>query len=283
MPESESTCAVAGMINTDMWIGRVVDGVAEVVDAFAFDVQAPTRDWRNDLYDVTGGERDGITSVAFKRWINPLDTADYNITLGGMACVFALSASGSDAFDYYHGPSRGFATITLMTPLQPCGSIDVVANVSTSRQTGGHIVEMTWVDGEQRQCADDVLPSASQPACDHVPSWSPAGVIVLVLTIVSFAFKILLLSSMLVYRALPLVNYTPEANFTHLLGAVTLDAAATCLIEHNTELLCALRFVLTVLGLSCVTGPLLLTSYRTQRLPARVQTAHSEKNGAWQA
>jgi hypothetical protein len=147
------SCVAAGMINTDMWIGRVVDGVAEVVDAFAFDVQAPTPDWRNDLYEVAGGERNGITSVAFKRLINPVDTADYNITVGGMACVFALSASGSDAFDYYHGPLRGFATIALMTPLQPCGSVDVVANISASCEAGGHNVEITWADGEQRQCA----------------------------------------------------------------------------------------------------------------------------------
>ena len=127
---------------------------------------------------------------------------------------------------------------------------------------------------------DDAIPSVSQPACDHVPAWSPAGVTVLVLVSVSFAFKSLLLSSLLVYRALPLVNYTPEANIAHLFGAVILDAAAACLIEYNSELLCVLRFVLAVLGFSCLIGPLLLTSYRAlhnMAARANIQREHSRQ------
>eukprot|EP00966_Prymnesium_polylepis_P241599 5587173-Prymnesium_polylepis.1 len=96
-----------GMANADIWMGRVVNGVAEVHDAFSVDAQAPVQDTAStgtdDLFDIGGFENASqhLTAIWFKRVLATNDSHDHPIVTGEMGLV-------------YDGPQRGYSTVVLL-------------------------------------------------------------------------------------------------------------------------------------------------------------------------
>jgi len=109
-----------GMIDTDIWYGNVVDGVANVYDTWSPNIAMPLMDvdyqHTNDITDVGGyeDEENGITTLFFKRKLTSDDDWDHQIVQGEMQVIFAWSANGDDSLSHYHGPARGFETIVLV-------------------------------------------------------------------------------------------------------------------------------------------------------------------------
>ncbi|KAL1520672.1 hypothetical protein AB1Y20_022242 [Prymnesium parvum] len=122
-----------GMINTDIWIGNVVDGVATVLDTWSPSVAAPLQDAQsgdhsNDVYDVGGTEDDtaGLTTVWFTRKLVTNDTWDYKISPGTeLPVIFAYSRKNVDSFLHYHGPTRGFDHV-IFIPIPPPSDLTFV-------------------------------------------------------------------------------------------------------------------------------------------------------------
>lgn len=112
-----------GMVQTDMWWGRVRDGHSEMYDSFSAAVAAPRRDdtlgGTDDLFDVSGEEALGVTLLRFKRKLNTSSAFDWPITHGSTGCVYAFNSGDSDSLSSYHGPTRGFATVEFFR--EPCG------------------------------------------------------------------------------------------------------------------------------------------------------------------
>ncbi|KAL1499200.1 hypothetical protein AB1Y20_013708 [Prymnesium parvum] len=114
-----------GMINSDIYIGAVVDGVADVLDTWSSTVAAPIQDKQfghtNDIYDIGGFENAerGMTTIWFTRKLVTNDTWDYNFDPGvSIPIIFAYSRKNVDSFSHYHGPTRGFDQIVFI-PLVP--------------------------------------------------------------------------------------------------------------------------------------------------------------------
>eukprot|EP00966_Prymnesium_polylepis_P108780 2518021-Prymnesium_polylepis.1 len=111
-----------GMINTDIFLGAVVDGNATVFDAWSPTVAAPLRDSEfdghsDDLYDIGGVEdaATGMTTIWFSRRLASNDTWDYHIRPGvKVPVIYAYSRKNVDSFSHYHGPSRGFHHVTFI-------------------------------------------------------------------------------------------------------------------------------------------------------------------------
>ena len=95
------------MADADIWMGRVVDGVAEFHDAFSVDAHAPVRDTAStgtdDLFDTGGFENASqhLTSIWFKRVLVTNDSHDHPIVTGDITLV-------------YDGPQRGYSTVVLL-------------------------------------------------------------------------------------------------------------------------------------------------------------------------
>ena len=110
-----------GMVDTDMWWGKVEEGRVTVHDAWALAVAPPTADassgHSDDLYDVSGSEESGVTTLEFKRKLTTTDAWDYDIAEGPTSVVFAFNRQNADELTVYHGPSRGFATVSFVPAL----------------------------------------------------------------------------------------------------------------------------------------------------------------------
>ena len=110
-----------GMVNADIWIGHIVNGVAEVRDDFSFNVQAPITDeslgGTNDLYDTGGFENTTTTTstIWFKRRLVTNDTLDHPILVGETAMIYAFNRQSKDQWSLYHGPQRGYGVATTRT------------------------------------------------------------------------------------------------------------------------------------------------------------------------
>ncbi|KAL1514916.1 hypothetical protein AB1Y20_003996 [Prymnesium parvum] len=114
-----------GMIRTDIYIGKVVDGVATVQDSWSPSVAAPISDGfsghSDDVYNVGGNENteSGLTTIWFTRKLVTNDSWDYQIGPDlELPVVFAYSRKNVDSFNHYHGPTRGFDKI-LFLPVDP--------------------------------------------------------------------------------------------------------------------------------------------------------------------
>ncbi len=109
-----------GMINTDMWLVRVVEGGAEVLDSWSTSVAPPVPDSvlepeRNDFTHVSGSEVDGMTTVRFRRrMVLPDGGHDVNLREGPMDLVWAFNRQDSDEITSYHGPTRGYVSVELI-------------------------------------------------------------------------------------------------------------------------------------------------------------------------
>jgi len=115
-----------GMINSDIYLGAVIDGVAYVLDAWSSSVAAPIQDKQfghtHDIYDIGGFEiaERGMTTIWFTRKLVTNDTWDYNIDPGvGVPIIFAYSRKNVDSFSHYHGPTRGFDQIVFIPSVPP--------------------------------------------------------------------------------------------------------------------------------------------------------------------
>lgn len=136
----------SGMVHTDVWQARVVDGVAEVRDGWSVSFEPPTSDaalgsgaesgsgaaagggaatagGADDLFDVSGTEDAvrRVTSVRFKRRLRTGDPYDHDVLRwrGGLPVVYSYSPLDSDAWDApasYHGPARGYARVEFLEP-----------------------------------------------------------------------------------------------------------------------------------------------------------------------
>ncbi|KAL1511740.1 hypothetical protein AB1Y20_005028 [Prymnesium parvum] len=120
---SEEKLSTHGMVDTDMFLGRVVDGVGLVTDAWSFAVAAPVEDrlfanhTENVIQASVSGYEDaaaGISVVTFKRNFTSDDAWDFPLAPGELTVVFALSQLNSDDLATYHGPSRGFARLVIV-------------------------------------------------------------------------------------------------------------------------------------------------------------------------
>ena len=113
-----------GMIETDMWVGRVVNGVAEMRDGWSISIEPPLWDREqpnstDHLYEVSGYE-DAVlrlTTLQFKRRLVTNDPWDHDIVEAGsvgMPVVYSFSPLGRDTLSHYHGPSRGYARVPFL-------------------------------------------------------------------------------------------------------------------------------------------------------------------------
>jgi len=106
------------MINTDMVMGRVKQGIVYIDDSFAMGLETPKLDTRlgaaDQLQMKAGFEENGVTYLRFRRSFKPqhLDEYDYAFRsdLEQVQVVYAYSSINTDNL-VYHGPTRGYAKI----------------------------------------------------------------------------------------------------------------------------------------------------------------------------
>jgi len=121
-----------GMIRTDIYIGKVENGIATVQDSWSPSVSAPISDGlsghSDDVYNVAGHEDldRGMTTITFTRKLVTNDSWDYQIGPDlELPIVFAYSRKNVDSFNHYHGPTRGFDNI-LFLPVEPPPNLIII-------------------------------------------------------------------------------------------------------------------------------------------------------------
>jgi len=110
------------MLNTDMVVAWVQDGTVFIEDRFASALDTPNRDvtlgGTDQLSNKEGQQVGGFTYVRFRRSFRPADLDDFDYGFGmeldHVKVVFAYSSVNSNQF-VYHGPTRGYGTLTWNT------------------------------------------------------------------------------------------------------------------------------------------------------------------------
>ena len=78
------------MMGGDMIIGWVKDGVVTVKDAFAPQRNVPEVDTRQDVFNISGSELQGITELTYSRSITACDADDSPLHPGTTRIIFAF-------------------------------------------------------------------------------------------------------------------------------------------------------------------------------------------------
>lgn len=94
------------MINADIYIGKVENGIASVKDYWSTSFNTPIEDTSrggtNDILDYTGVENSEGTTIKFRRKLDTRDTRDKVITNGKLQCIMAYNPDG-DSLALSHG------------------------------------------------------------------------------------------------------------------------------------------------------------------------------------
>lgn len=97
----------AAMKDADLVIGYVADGEVFLSDHFGTGHTSHRADTElggtNDLFDVTGSEEDGRTTISFTMLLSSGDEYDTELVPGSLhEVLLAYGGDGSDGFDEYH-------------------------------------------------------------------------------------------------------------------------------------------------------------------------------------
>jgi len=262
-----------GMTETDMWWGRVVNGVAEVHDSFSPYPAPPVKDidrgGAHDIYNVTGAEVDGITILRFKRALVTGDVEDHPIVQGPIPVVYALNRQSSDDAALYHGPSRGFTMLNLMPFLPTCARYDFVSSVG-SCESGSRLVVLSYaeLDPDIRNCTGGFPSSFSDSTeCDYVPAVSPAARALMAVASLTILLKLLVLFGLVRKRHEREVRRTqPLLSAMLVVGTILLDATAFMLLGPASTPSCSIRPVWISMTVTLSLGPITMKAYRIFRI-----------------
>jgi len=148
-----------GMIQSDIYMGNVIDGVVSVQDSWSDIVAAPVPDevvkgHSSNVYNI-GGEEDRsthTTTIYFTRKLASNDTWDHDILPGvEVPIIFAYSRKDVDSFTHYHGPTRGFDRVVLI----PVDGEPDMTNIFVSVGVAFSILILAWAGdyGKRRMAA----------------------------------------------------------------------------------------------------------------------------------
>ena len=265
-----------GMINTDMWFGKVENGKVVVIDSYAFSIAPPVSDiavtnGTEDLYDISGLENatSGITTIMFKRKLESNDPNDYTIRPGPMPSVFAFNRQNSDLLTSYHGPTRGFSTITFFEPLTKCTELDHVIQFETCDRSRGmkkYRVFWTVPDVTKRACEGDLMPPP-QVECDFVPWQSGSGQVVIVGAVLSIIVALVISSWVLRNGDLPILKAAQRPFcFVICSGSILLNVAMLLQLGPSTVITCQARIWLFNLSFDLMFAALFTKVHRAYKI-----------------
>ena len=279
-----SSGVAQGMLESDMWWGRVDAGTVAIYDSYAQAIAPPLWDSQtaphtDDLYDIGGEERveDGqaLTMLRFKRRLVTNDSWDRPIVPGRLPVVYAYNQRGEDDWALYHGPSRGFAEVALLPELRACAAADFASVVASCRDGSTQrqiTLRYAVADARVRDCtggwpAGVTADGKGFTHCDYAPRNAPITIAVQAVGGVAIAIKCVLLVLLVRRRRQRVVKRAmPGLSAVAVVGAAMLDAAVFVLAGPPTTELCALRPMWLSLSATLALGPLGLKTYRVYRI-----------------
>jgi desulfoferrodoxin (superoxide reductase-like protein) len=265
-----------GMINTDMWFGTVENGRATVLDSYAFSIAPPVADMAvvngtQDLYDIQGSENaaTGMTTIMFKRKLKTTDPNDYDIKAGPMSTVFAFNRQNSDLLTSYHGPTRGFSTITFFEPLTPCTELDYnIQFESCDLKSGMKKCSVTWKvpDVTKRACSGELM-AGPKLECDYVPWQSGSAQVVIAAAAFSIAIALVISSWVLRNGDLPILKAAQRPFcLVFCCAAILLNLAMLLQLGPNTAVSCQARIWLFNLSFTLMFAALFTKVHRAYKI-----------------